>query len=196
MVYTQCTMRWACCTNRPTFWSQFDKFDSHDNEFPVQIAQLKDAMLKKYSEIEWPLQSLKDLSCPAESCLGQETFKFKPVTASIWCISTHPGSLPHSSNTLTDAANGSTEENSYCKSIDYVKNLHDLSTFIGGFILESQQSSADLHRKSLKKESRMQMRSILKSNKRCRSCYAMRLSTFCCKLYRWFLHYSIGLKLR
>jgi hypothetical protein len=101
-------------------WSQVDKFDSHDNEFPIQIAQLKDAMLKKYSEIEWPLQSLMDLSPPVESCLGQGTFKFKPVTASIWCISTHPGSLPHSSNTLTDAANKSAEENSYCKSIDYV----------------------------------------------------------------------------
>lgn len=124
----------AALTVQP-FWSQFDKFDSHNNEFPVQIAQLKDAKLKKYSEIEWPLQSLKDLSPPAESCLGQENFKFKPVTASIWCISTHPGSLPHSSNTLTDAANGSAEENSYCKSIDYVLNLHDLSTFSGGFIL-------------------------------------------------------------
>jgi hypothetical protein len=42
----------------------------------------------------------------------------------------------------------------------------------------------------------MQMRSILKSNKRGKSFFAMRLSTFCSKLYRWFLHYSMGLKLR
>ncbi len=136
------------------------------------------------------------LSPPAKSCLGQETFKFKPVTASIWCISTHPGSLPHSSNTLTAAANGSAEENSYCKSIDCLEFAWPQHLRWWVHPWNPQQSSADLHWKSLKKEPRMQMRSILKSNKRGKSFFAMRLSTFCSKLYRWFLHYSMGLKLR